>query len=205
MKPTGLIDVIHWLEGVFVRLGVQHSYGGAVAYNYYGPPRLTQDIDVLAQLPSLKIPAFVEELAASDCLHGELSPHPVELRPVLDDLRGRAHLAVFLCHGVRVELFVPWHPFHYRVLDRSPERDLEGQAIPVHAAEDLIVFKKIFDRPKDWADIKAMLLAQKGMLDLDRIRAEARELLTPESWEELDRLLSEYGTSPADEPPKPIT
>jgi hypothetical protein len=35
-------------------------------------------------------------------------------------------------------------------------------------------FTKIFDRPKDWADIKAMLLAQQGLLDLDRIRAEAR-------------------------------
>src|SRR5204862_8179317 len=89
--------------------------------------------------------------------------------------------------------------------ERDPRADrrhpLEGHAIPVHAAEDLIVFKKIFDRPKDWTDIKAMLLAQKGSLDLDRIRAEARQLLTAESWEELDRLLSEYGTSSADEPP----
>jgi hypothetical protein len=71
----------------------------------------------------------------------------------------------------------------------------------VHSAEDLIVFKKIFDRPKDWADIKAILLSQKGSLDLDRIRAEALQLLTPESWEELDHLLSEYGHPPADEPP----
>jgi hypothetical protein len=78
---------------------------------------------------------------------------------------------------------------------------LEGQAIPVHAAEDLIVFKKIFDRPKDWADIKAMLLAQKGLLDLNRIRTEAGHLLTAESLEELDRLLSEYGAPSADEPP----
>jgi hypothetical protein len=202
VRPAGLIDVIHWLEGVFTRLGIRRSYGGAVAYNYYGPPRLTQDVDVLAELPALKIPGFVEELAASHCLHGDPSPRPVELRPVLDDLRGRAHLAVFLCQGVPVELFVPWHPFHARVLDRSPVRDLEGQPIPVHAAEDLIVFKKIFDRPKDWADIKAILLSQEGLLDLDRIRDEARQLLTPTSWEELDRLLVEYGTPPAGEPPK---
>src|SRR5947209_898866 len=33
MRPVGLIDVIHWLEGVFDRLGVRRSYGGAVAYN----------------------------------------------------------------------------------------------------------------------------------------------------------------------------
>lgn len=204
MKPKGLIDVIHWLEGLFIRHGIRRSYGGAVAYNYYGPPRLTQDVDVLAQLPGLKIPAFVEELAASECLYCDPDLRPVELRPILEDLRGRAHLAVFLCYGVRVELFVPWHPFHYRVLDRSPERDLEGHSIPVHSAEDLIVFKKIFDRPKDWTDIKAMLLAQSGLLDLERIRVEALQLLTPESWEELDQLLLEYGALRADEPPTPL-
>src|SRR5437870_328384 len=81
MKRTSLVDVIHWLEGVFARLGIRRSYGGAVAYNYYGPPRLTQDMDVLAELSALKIPAFVEELAASDCLHGDPTPQPVRLRP----------------------------------------------------------------------------------------------------------------------------
>jgi hypothetical protein len=194
MSPAGLIDVIHWLEGLFARLRIRRSYGGAIAYNYYGPPRLTQDIDVLAQIPALTVPAFVEGLAASDCLHGDREPRPIELRPVLDDLRSQAHLVVFLCYGIRVELFAPWHPFHYRVLERSPERDLEGRTIPIHAAEDLILFKKIFDRPKDWTDIKAMLLAHKGALDLERIRTDGRLLLTPESWNELDDLLVEYGT-----------
>ena len=52
----------------------------------------------------------------------------------------------------------------------------------------------IFDRPKDLTDVKAMLLAHKGELDLERIRADGRLLLTPESWNELDRLLEEYGT-----------
>jgi len=193
MSVVGLIDVIHWLEGLFTRLRIRRSYGGAIAYNYYGPPRLTQDIDVLAEIPALTIPAFVEELATSDCQHGDREPQPVELRPVLDDLRGQAHLAVFLCYGIRVELFVPWHPFHYRVLERSPERDLEGRPIRIHSAEDLILFKKIFDRPKDWTDIKAMLLAHKGALDLERIRTDGRSLLTPESWNELDYLLEEYG------------
>lgn len=112
---------------------------------------------------------------------------------MLGDVRSKAHLAVFLCRGVRVEVFVPWHPFHHRVLDRSPLRDLEGRQIPIHTAEDLIVFKKIFDRPKDLGDIRAMLMTQKGQLDLQRIRDEAKGLLPSESWDELNALLSEYG------------
>lgn len=66
MSLAGLVDVIHWLEEVFDRLGLRRSCGGAIAYNYYGPPRLTQDVDVLALVPDIKAPAFVEELLAGE-------------------------------------------------------------------------------------------------------------------------------------------
>lgn len=193
MSLSGLVDVIHWLEDVFDRLQLRRSYGGAIAYNYYGPPRLTQDIDVLALLPDLKVPALVDELAAAGCRHGDRELRPLELRAVLNDLRSKAHLAVFLCRGIRTELFVPWHPFHHRVLDRSPERDLEGRRIRIHAPEDLIVFKKIFDRPKDIGDINAILMAQRGRLNLDRLKADAEGLLTDDSFRELESLIAEFG------------
>ena len=193
MSLAGLVDVIHWLEEVFDRLQLRRSYGGAIAYNYYGPPRLTQDVDVLALVPDLKVPALVEEFVAAGCRHGELEPRTLELRAVLEDLRSSAHLAVFMCRGIRTELFVPWHAFHHRVLERSPERDLEGRRIRIHAAEDLIVFKKIFDRPKDIGDIKAVLLTLKGKLDLERLKSDAKGLLTDESYRELEALIARFG------------
>ncbi len=193
MSLAGLVDAIHWLEGVFDRTQLKRSYGGAIAYNYYGPPRLTQDVDVLALVPDTKIPVLVEEFASAGCRHGDPDSQPLELRPVLDDLRSKAHFAVFICRGIRTELFVPWHPFHLRVLERSPERDLEGRKLRIHAPEDLIVFKKIFDRPKDIGDIKAILMAQKGKLDLQRLRGDAKELLTDESFGELDTLIAGFG------------
>lgn len=196
MSPAGLVEVVHWLEDLFDRHGLRRSYGGALAYNYYGPPRLTQDIDLLALVPDMKLPPLLDDFAQAGCSHGDTEPRPIDLREVLADLRGKARMTALLCRGVRVEVFVPWHPFHHRVLDRSPERDLEGRRIRIHAAEDLIVFKKIFDRPKDISDIKAMLLSQKGLLDLDRIRSDARGFLTDPSWTELDGLLAAYGDAP---------
>ncbi|MBI4564972.1 MAG: nucleotidyltransferase [Planctomycetes bacterium] len=193
MSLAGLVDTVHWLEDLFEQIGLRRSYGGAIAYNYHGPPRLTQDIDVLVLVPDTKIPALVEALASAGCLHGDEAPRRVELRPVLDDFRGKAHLAVFLCRGIRTELFVPWHPFHHRVLERSPERDLEGRKIRIHSPEDLIVFKKIFDRPKDIGDIKAILMAQKGKLDLDRLRSDAKSLLTENSHRELEAIIDQFG------------
>lgn len=193
MSASGLIDVVHWLEDVFERLRLRRSYGGAIAYNYYGPPRLTQDIDVLALVPDMKSPALVAELSAAGCFHGDRDPKPLDLGAVLNDLRSKAHLAVFRCSGIRTEIFVPWHPFHHRVLDRSPERDFEGRRIRIHSAEDLIVFKKVFDRPKDIVDIRAILIAQRGKLDLDRLRSDASVFLTDQGYAELEALIAACG------------
>ena len=55
------------------------------------------------------------------------------------------------------------------------------------------MFKKIFDRPKDLSDIKAILLAQKGKLDLERLKGDAEQLLTDEACQELESLVSKYG------------
>jgi hypothetical protein len=192
MSTLGLIEVIHWLEDVLDRLELQRSYGGAIAYNYYGPPRLTQDVDILVLTRDMTMPALVEELRHAGCVHDDRDMKPVDLRTVLDDLRGRTHCTVFLYAGVRIEMFVPWHAFHRRVLERSPARELEGRRIRIHSPEDLIVFKKIFDRPKDIGDIKAMLMAQQGRLDLARLKGDARGLLSSESFKELELLIAEY-------------
>lgn len=189
MEP-GLVDVIHWLEGVFDRLRIRHSYGGAIAYNYHGPARFTEDVDVLVLLPRTAIPALVDALAAGGCTRDPSGP--LELVPILADLDGTSRFTALRCFGVRVEIFSVWHPFHRSVLERSPLRDLEGRKIPIHTAEDLIVFKKIFDRPKDIQDIKAILMAQRGRLDVERIRAGARELLPAESIDELEEMLKEH-------------
>lgn len=193
MTRPSLLQVIERLEDLFEGLGLTRSYGGAIAYNYYGPPRMTQDVDVLVLVPDLRVPALVEALSAAGFRDGSPAAGPIALAQVLADLRSHAHLATFQYEGVRVELFVPWHPFHHQVLQRSPARNLGGRSIRIHAAEDLIVFKKVFDRPKDLQDIRAMVLANKGLLDLERVRRDARAFLTAASWLELDELLRQYG------------
>ena len=76
---AGLIDVIHWLEKVFDRLQLQRSDSGAIAYNYYGPPRFTQDVDVLALVPDTKIPELLDEFSSTGCQHLNPEARPVEV------------------------------------------------------------------------------------------------------------------------------
>lgn len=89
MSLSGLIDVIHWLEEVFERLQLRRSYGGAIAYNYYALPRLTQDVDVLALVPDTKIPELVDEFSAAGCQHLRPEPHPLDLPAVMAFARQR--------------------------------------------------------------------------------------------------------------------
>lgn len=140
----------------------------------------------------MRVPPLVAALSAAGFAADETSC-PFDLEVVLRELRGNAHMVAIQLGGVRVEIFAPWHPFHQRVVQRSPERDLGSRKIRIHPPEDLIVFKKIFDRPKDLQDIRAVLLANRGLLDLDQIRREAARLLTDASMDELEQLLVQHG------------
>lgn len=47
MPPKTLVEAVLWLEEVFDRHGIERSYGGAFARNYYAPPRFTKDIKAI--------------------------------------------------------------------------------------------------------------------------------------------------------------
>jgi hypothetical protein len=194
--PHDLVtDAALTLDELLERHAVRRAWGGPLAYERYGPPRAVQALDVLAHIPAMTIPAVVDDLAGLgwqllEPEGGELAPRRLELEPVLAGLRGRAKGVLLIGDLVRVALLAPWHPFHWRVLDRAVELELGPRRLRFWSPEDLIVDLKIRDRPTDITAILALVLARKGTLDLERIRADARQLLTDESWTELDRLLA---------------
>ena len=58
-------------------------------------------------------------------------------------------------------------PFHAELPARVANVPFEGSQIPVLDCTDLVVFKALFDRTKDWADVEEMLSAK----SVDRDRA----------------------------------
>jgi hypothetical protein len=194
-----LVEVLFWLEDLLGRHGIEHSYGGALARNFYAPPRFTRDIDLLVLLSQLKIPGVVEDLraAGAQCIKTDEDTSrdervPLELRDFLTEIRSR-HLVRLDCFGVPVELFVPWHPFDHEVLRSALTREVGGRGgVRVHRPEHLLVYKKAFDRSKDIEDIKAILVANAGKLDVALIRKWAAELLDDEGLAELEQLLADF-------------
>jgi hypothetical protein len=198
MATKTLVEVLLWLEDLFDRHGIERSYGGAFARNFYAPPRLTKDIDLLVLMSQVKIPGLVEDLRTAgvrrirtDETTGDEERIPLELNDFLGDLRSQRMVRLD-CFGVSAELFAPWHPFDHEVLRSAIPRDTGSRTINVHRPEHLLVYKKVFDRSKDIEDIKAILVANQGKLDLDRIRKWSRELLDEKGLAELEQLLADF-------------
>jgi predicted nucleotidyltransferase len=141
-----------------------HAFGGAIALAYCtGEPRGTRDLDV-----NIFIPAE-ESQRALDAL-------PAKVRWDQGDARALSqHGQVRLWwEETPVDLFVNVHRFHDELVARIAAVPFEGQRIPVLDCTDLAVFKALFDRTKDWADIEEMAAA--GTLDAGRAVVELRRL-----------------------------
>ena len=54
MATKNLLEVLLWLEDLFDRHGIERSYGGAFARNFYAPPRFTKDLDLLVLMSQIK-------------------------------------------------------------------------------------------------------------------------------------------------------
>ncbi|MHB1910692.1 MAG: hypothetical protein ACYCTI_01380 [Acidimicrobiales bacterium] len=64
---------------------------------------------------------------------------------------------------------------------------MRREPLPFLTAEDLAVFKLVFDCPKDWVDIEAMLRAG-SLRDLAYVERKALEMKGPRFWPSLSRL-----------------
>ncbi len=122
-----------------------------MAHHVY-PPRGTVDID-------LNVLADADD---ADPLFRAL-PAAVEISPdATDQVRRTGQIRLWWRGELStpVDLFFPQHPtFHQLVIERARPADFLGETIKVLTPGDLMVFKMLFDRRKDWADIEALVRA----------------------------------------------
>ena len=136
-----------------------HAFGGAIALAYCtGEPRGTRDLDVNV---------FAEPASAQEVLSA--LPPDVEVHD--KDVRAaEAEGQVRVWWGdTPIDLFFDLHDFHAEIAARRVLVPFEGHEIPVLECTDLAVFKALFDRTRDWADIEDMAAA--GTLDIPRVQA----------------------------------
>ena len=77
-----------------------------------------------------------------------------------------------------LDLFFSYDDLHRSSMKRRRTVDFGGEAIHILSAEDLVTYKAIFDREKDWRDIAELLFASDDPLDIDYVRGWLRRIFS---------------------------
>ena len=157
MATFSLSEKVLLIEEGFRQRRVPHAFGGAIALAYYATPRATIDIDVNV---FLSVDRADEVLGLLEGLGAE--PLSQQGRARLErDEQVRVHW-----DATPVDLFFSYDTLHDSCLERRQRMPFgEDDTIHVLAAEDLLVFKALFDRDKDWRDIEELVFAMADELD----------------------------------------
>lgn len=186
----GIHEAAKLLISVLDRLRAPYAVGGAVAMAFAGFVRATRDLDVLALVPSIRYQEFADALAeAGFSMRGDdgasIRPDPVRMAAAGREL---GHFRIWW-GDTRVEVFCPKVPLQDVVLRRRVRVDLGEFVMWLTTAEDLIVLKMIFHRPKDIEDVRRIIAANRDRLDTAYIRDQAAKTLEPPAARELEALL----------------
>ena len=130
---------------------------GGVAAAVWGDPRVTRDADLKTLL----------ERKDADRLLAVLAPHYVSLLPdPREALRCQAMVFVQDADGIRLDLLLADTPYDVIAIRRG--RDVEVQpslTLKVCSPEDLVIYKLLSPRPRDYEDVRGVVRRQGQALD----------------------------------------
>ena len=160
---AALRNLSTWFEATHVPGAVI----GGVAASLFGRPRVTRDIDAMVMLDEGEWAAFLAKGAEFG------------FAPRLSDALAFAHQARVLlvrheASGIDIDIAFGALPFEEEAIERTVWREMSGIRVPLPTPEDLIIMKAVAHRPRDMADIEAILDAQ-PKLNVRRIRRWLRE------------------------------
>lgn len=155
-----LMDRLDLVHRSLDAAGIDHAVGGAIALAVHvREPRFTADIDLNVIADPLAPQELIRALPTDVTVTTDTA---TQIR-----LHGQVRL-YFEGPPVRtpLDLFLPVHqPYHQLVADRAETVSFLSTGLKVITATDLMVFKSLFARSKDWVDIET--LGQEGVGDID--------------------------------------
>lgn len=177
--------IITKLHEAFDDFRLPHAFGGAIALAYCGTPRATIDIDVNVFKPVRDRHIVLQALTSLFTI----DDIETTKRRLFEDAQARFHW-----DDVPVDVFLSNLEFHNEMAERIRVVEFVDTFIPVLSAEDLIVCKAVFNRPKDWVDIEDIFKVRESRLDVRYIIRWLKDFCeeNDERMEKIARLGSEY-------------
>ena len=152
-SPLLVLERAVQLHALLDQEGIDHAIGGALALAYHvAEARATRDIDLNIQLA----PAAALDLLR--ILPVDVSWGSREVAAIKRD--GQVRLLWPHPDGdlpIPLDLFFADSDFHEVVHGRAVRVAMLADVVPILSATDLLVFKALYDRRKDWADIEELL------------------------------------------------
>jgi hypothetical protein len=147
------------------RARIPHAVGGAIALAYCTvEPRGTRDLDFNVFVGTDRARVVLAAMPEGVVLSGE------RLERLERDGQVRLRSG-----ATPVDVFLSVLPFHDHTAEHVRLVPFEGRTIPVLSCAALAVFKAMFDRPRDWVDIEAMVEAQS--FDADEVRDWIKDMM----------------------------
>lgn len=175
-------ELLRHVVGVLEGLGIPYFVTGSTATIFYGEPRFTNDIDIVADLPPGKIQAFCDAFPAADYYISDAA-----VRQAVAD-RGQFNI-IHPASGLKIDMIVPTRtPFERgrfaRAIRVSPA---EGMEALFSSPEDVIIKKMEFFRQggseKHLRDIAGILKVNGGSLDREYISHWSSEIGLTDIWQ----------------------
>lgn len=134
----------------------------------WGFVRATEDVDLLADIPSSRRKTVLDglsELYEARWISGDID----------DPVRGLIRAKPRKAGRYPVDILAARSAADRAALSRAEEIEVEGQSVPVLRAEDIIAMKLEAGGGRDYEDVRRLLEVRAGQLDEDRLQTSCRE------------------------------
>ena len=176
------------------KLELRYFITGSVAAIYYGEPRLTNDIDVVVDLPEQRIGDFYAEFPAGEFYVSEEALH----RAV--EQHGMCNV-IHIPSGLKIDIVIPSDTMFERSRFERAKRVEPGKGFDATfaSAEDVILKKMDFFRDggsdKHLRDITGILMVSGDQLDFEYIENWADQMGLETIWRTIKYLTSKIDRS----------
>ncbi|MFN7975946.1 MAG: hypothetical protein U0166_27030 [Acidobacteriota bacterium] len=159
--PASATLVARHLTGCLERAGIPYAIGGALAYGVWSVPRATKDVD---------INVFVEAAGLRPALDALISCG-LRIDPTEAVARAeRGDVVVGRYDGMRIDLFTASIPFCWEAMTTRVRISDGEEERWFLSAEAICLFKLLFFRSKDKADVEYLVATQGRGLDGTYVR-----------------------------------
>ena len=175
-------ELLRYLVDVLEALGIEYMISGSQASIYYGEPRFTQDIDVVADLRASHVPALVERFPPTEFYVSEdAAREAIETRGQFNVIHPDSGLKI----DIVVKKATPHAEVEFERRQRQPI--VPGRDAYFARPEDVILSKLLYVRQgasdRHLRDIAGMLRVSGPEIDIRYVDDWAQRLDVADVWD----------------------